>query len=551
MTINLTQTQAFLSLKEHAKVMKKTSLTELFEQDASRFPGMSISAAGLFMDFSKQPISQTTLDLLIKMCRECDLEKQRDDMFSGKKVNVSENRAVLHTALRSPPHASVFVDGKNVIPDIHAMLEKMRIFADKIHSGAWRGYTNKKITDVVNIGIGGSDTGPRMVCRALKNFHQQNLSIHFVSNADGHDIFHVLKKLNPETTLFIIASKTFTTLETMLNANSAKNWFLEHAQNKDIAKHFVAISTNRQGVSEFGIDPENMFEFWDWVGGRYSVWSAIGLIVLLSIGFDHFCEFLSGAHAMDVHFAHAPLENNMPVILGLIGIWHRNFLGATSHSIAPYLQDLVDFPIYMQQLDMESNGKSIQRNGQKTDYPTGPVIWGNIGTNGQHAYFQLLHQGTEIIPVDFISALTSHHDLPNHHATLLANCFAQSEALMLGKSMDIIQKELPNDLTKEEEKIAVAQRTFKGGRPSTTILMNVLRPETLGALLALYEHKIFVQGILWNINSFDQWGVELGKQLAKTIQQDLTSHNITSHDSSTAGLVEMAKHALGQKNGST
>ena len=439
---NLANTAVFQKLKKHAEKAGKWSLKELFRNDPGRFPAMTLTAGGLFLDFSKNFLTKETLSLLLELAKECDLEKIRDRMFVGDKINTAEHRAVLHTALRAPRYEKVLVDGKNIIPDIQAVLDQMRRFSEKIHSGEWKGFTGKPITDIVNIGIGGSDVGPRMVCQAMRPFHIKELNVHFVANVDGHDLDMVLNRVRPETTLFIIASKTFTTLETMLNAHSARSWFLNHGTIRDIQKHFVAISTNREAVEKFGIHHDNLFPFWDWVGGRYSVWSAIGLPVVLAIGYNHFTEFLAGAHAMDVHFRYAPLASNMPVLLGLTGIWNRNFLGCTSVSVAPYLQDLVSFPRYLQQLEMESNGKQVQKNGEPVTYGSCPVIWGNVGTNGQHAYFQLLHQGTEIIPVDFIVALSPHHTLAKHHSALLANCFAQSEALMKGKTADQVRTDL-------------------------------------------------------------------------------------------------------------
>ncbi|NLC24148.1 MAG: glucose-6-phosphate isomerase, partial [Oxalobacter sp.] len=418
-------------------------------------------------------------------------------------------------------------------------------FTRRIHSGEWTGYTGKRITDVINIGIGGSDLGPHMVCQALRPWHRDDIRVHFVSNVDGHDLDAVLKQVRPETSLFIVASKTFTTLETMLNANTARNWFLQGATEADLPRHFVAISTNAEAVSAFGIHTDNMFPFWDWVGGRYSVWSAIGLSVALAIGYDHFAEFLAGAYAMDVHFKNAALENNMPVILALIGIWNRNFLDYPSISIAPYLQDLAYFPSYLQQLEMESNGKRVTKAGIPVSWHTSPVVWGNVGTNGQHAYFQLLHQGTDITPIDFITALRPSHTLPHHHAALLANCFAQSEALMLGKTADEVRADLQaQNMGEDEIEFQIPHRTFPGNRPSNTLLMNILRPESLGALVALYEHKTFVQGAIWDVNPFDQWGVELGKVLAKTIQEELEGNATHPHDSSTAGLISLARAAL-------
>ena len=539
---NLANTAVFQKLRKHAEKAGKWSLKELFRNDPGRFPAMTLTAGGLFLDFSKNFLTKETLLLLLELAKECDLEKIRDRMFEGDKINTTEHRAVLHTALRAPRYEKVLVDGKNVIPDIQAVLDQMRRFSEKIHSGEWKGFTGKPITDIVNIGIGGSDVGPRMVCQAMRPFHIKELNVHFVANVDGHDLDMVLNRVHPETTLFIIASKTFTTLETMLNAHSARSWFLNHGTIRDIQKHFVAISTNREAVEKFGIHHDNLFPFWDWVGGRYSVWSAIGLPVVLAIGYNHFTEFLAGAHAMDVHFRYAPLASNMPVLLGLTGIWNRNFLGCTSVSVAPYLQDLVSFPRYLQQLEMESNGKQVQKNGEPVTYGSCPVIWGNVGTNGQHAYFQLLHQGTEIIPVDFIVALSPHHTLAKHHSALLANCFAQSEALMKGKTADQVKTDLEaSGMSPQEIETQIPQRTFPGNRPSNTILMNVLRPETLGALMALYEHKTFVQGVIWNINSFDQWGVELGKVLAQTIQKELENNISEDHDSSTSGLIALAK----------
>lgn len=539
---NLANTAVFQKLRKHAEKAGKWSLKELFRNDPGRFPAMTLTAGGLFLDFSKNFLTKETLLLLLELAKECDLEKIRDRMFEGDKINTTEHRAVLHTALRAPRYEKVLVDGKNVIPDIQAVLDQMRRFSEKIHSGEWKGFTGKPITDIVNIGIGGSDVGPRMVCQAMRSFHIKELNVHFVANVDGHDLDMVLNRVRPETTLFIIASKTFTTLETMLNAHSARSWFLNHGTIRDIQKHFIAISTNREAVEKFGIHHDNLFPFWDWVGGRYSVWSAIGLPVVLAIGYNHFTEFLAGAHAMDVHFRYAPLASNMPVLLGLTGIWNRNFLGCTSVSVAPYLQDLISFPRYLQQLEMESNGKQVQKNGEPVTYGSCPVIWGNVGTNGQHAYFQLLHQGTEIIPVDFIVALSPHHTLAKHHSALLANCFAQSEALMKGKTADQVRADLEaSGMSPQEIETQIPQRTFPGNRPSNTILMNVLRPETLGALMALYEHKTFVQGVIWNINSFDQWGVELGKVLAQTIQKELENNISEEHDSSTSGLIALAK----------
>lgn len=484
--------------------------------------------------------------LLLDLARERGVEAQRDAMFAGEKINVTERRAVLHTALRAPLAADLQVDGQHVSRDVHAVLERMHVFTDRVRAGDWSGYTGKAITDIVNIGIGGSDLGPKMVCRALRSFAHPRLHMHFVSNVDGHDLDAVLSLVDPETTLFIITSKTFTTMETMMNAQSARNWFLQHGDAAGLAKHFVAVSTNLGAVNAFGIDADNMFPFWDWVGGRYSVWSAIGLPIALAAGFDNFSAFLQGAHAMDTHFRNAPLESNIPVILALVGLWNRNFAGCTSLSIAPYLQDLELFPAFLQQLDMESNGKHVAADGSALEVATGPIIWGNAGTNGQHAYFQLLHQGTDITPVDFITALKPNHTLPEHHAALLANCFAQSEAFMRGKSADEVRAEMQaQDIPAADVEALVPHRTFAGNRPSNTILMDALNPATLGALIALYEHKVFTQGVLWGVNSFDQWGVELGKVMAKNIQSELTvAAQPQRHDSSTNGLIALARAAL-------
>ncbi len=536
---------AFARLAEHAKTASSWQMRDLFDADPARFATLSVSAAGLFLDYSKNRIKNETLSLLMELAREGGVEKKRQAMLGGEKFNNTEHRAVLHTALRAPKSDTVFFDGSNVIPEIHAVLERMEAFTRRIHGGEWVGYTGLRITDVVNIGIGGSDLGPRMVCEALRSYHRDDIRVHFVSNVDGHDMDATLKQIRPETSLFIIASKTFTTLETMLNANTARNWFLKKAKEADLPLHFVALSTNAEAVSAFGIHTDNMFPFWDWVGGRYSVWSAIGLPVALAIGYDHFAEFLAGAHAMDVHFRNAALEINMPVILALVGIWNRNFLNYPSVSIAPYLQDLGHFPSYLQQLEMESNGKRVTKAGTKVTWHTSPIVWGNVGTNGQHAYFQLLHQGTDITPIDFITALRPSHTLPHHHAALLANCFAQSEALMRGKTAEEVREDLQNQKMREDEiTFQVPHRTFEGNRPSSTILMNALRPESLGALLALYEHKTFVQGAIWDVNPFDQWGVELGKVLAKAIQEELEGKATHPHDSSTAGLIRLARAAM-------
>jgi glucose-6-phosphate isomerase len=541
----LTSTNSYQSLRNHASQAKGWQMRELFAQDPQRFERLSCEAAGLFLDYSKNRLDGRTLELLAQLARERGVERLRDAMFAGEKINLTENRAVLHTALRAPRNKPFSLDGQDVTGDVHAVLDRIKTFSDSVRNGHWKGHTGKEITDVVNIGIGGSDLGPKMVCLALRQFAHPRLAMHFVSNVDGHDMDAALSRVNPETTLFIIASKTFTTAETMMNANTARAWFLQHAPEEALAKHFVAVSTNVEAIKTFGIDPANMFPFWDWVGGRYSVWSAIGLPVALSVGFGYFGDLLAGAHAMDEHFRTAPIEQNLPMILGLVGFWNREFLDCASVSIAPYHQDLNRFPAYLQQLDMESNGKRVTRAGDTiSDYATGPVIWGDVGTNGQHAYFQLLHQGTDVTPIDFIAALRPAHEFHNHHAALLANCFAQSEAFMKGKTADEVRADLAGQPADEIERL-VPHKTFPGNRPSNTILMEYLTPATLGALIALYEHKVFVQGALWDVNSYDQWGVELGKVLAKKIEAELNGESQPAqHDSSTNGLIARAKAAV-------
>jgi glucose-6-phosphate isomerase len=542
---SLTSTTSYQALDAHAREAGQWQMRDLFAQDPQRFERLSAEAAGLFLDYSKNRLDGRTLELLASLARERGVERLRDAMFAGDKINLTEGRAVLHTALRAPRDKNIVLDGQDVSKDVHDVLARIKTFSDAVRSGQWKGHTGKEITDVINIGIGGSDLGPKMVCLALRQFAHPRLTMHFVSNVDGHDMDAALSRVNPETTLFIVASKTFTTAETMMNANTARAWFLQHAPEDALARHFVAVSTNVEAIKTFGIDPQNMFPFWDWVGGRYSVWSAIGLPVALCVGFGYFSDFLAGAHAMDEHFRTAPIEQNLPLILALIGFWNREFLDCGSVSIAPYHQDLNRFPAYLQQLDMESNGKRVTRGGETiTDYATGPVIWGDVGTNGQHAYFQLLHQGTDVTPIDFIAALRPAHEFHNHHAALLANCFAQSEAFMKGKTADEVRQDLAGQPSAEIERL-VAHKTFPGNRPSNTILMEYLTPATLGALIALYEHKVFVQGALWDVNSFDQWGVELGKVLAKKIEAELTGEaQPAQHDSSTNGLIARAKAAV-------
>ncbi|WP_213304125.1 glucose-6-phosphate isomerase [Paraburkholderia sacchari] len=518
----LTQSPAWRALAAHRTSVAHGSISELFADDPDRVARFSLAAAGLYVDYSKNLVTAETLELLCALARDTGVEERRRAMFAGERINTTENRPVLHVALRERSAMPIPVDGKDVVPEVSAVLEKMRRFTDAVREGTWRGYTGRAMTDVVNIGIGGSDLGPRMVCEALKPYAHEALTMHFVSNVDGADIAEVLRSVDPETTLFVVASKTFTTRETLVNAQTARAWLLASgAPEAAVAKHFVAVSTHAEAVAAFGIDTDNMFEFWDWVGGRYSLWSAIGLPIALAIGMDGFEAMLGGAHAMDRHFFEAPLGQNLPVLLALIGIWHINFFGATSHLIAPYDRYLHRLPAYLQQLDMESNGKSVTLTGERVDYATGPVIWGEPGTNGQHAFFQLLHQGTALIPADFIVCMQPHHALDAHHEILLANCFAQSEALMNGSPA-------ANE----------PHRNFDGNRPTNTICLDKLDPASLGALLALYEHKVFVQGAIWNINSFDQWGVELGKRLAVTIEGEVAQPGSElAHDGSTNGLI--------------
>jgi len=542
----LTTTPAFQALLTHHAEVQHRHMRDLFAADAERFEHMTVKAAGILLDYSKNRVDHTTLKLLFELARARHVESQRDAMFSGEKVNFTEHRAVLHTALRAPRGSTLAVDGQNIDGDVHAVLDRMHSFVERVRDGRWLGHGGKPITDIVNIGIGGSHLGPQMACTALSHFAHARLNMHFVSNVDGHDLYEVLQKVDAATTLFIVASKTFTTQETMMNAQSARNWFLQRAGAADLARHFVAVSTNTEAVRAFGIDPDNMFPFWDWVGGRYSMWSAIGLSIALAIGFTHFSQLLAGAHAMDEHFRTAPLERNMPVIQALIGIWNRNCFNSESLSIAPYHHGLRHFPAYLQQLEMESNGKRITQDGSAVDVATCPFIWGDVGTNGQHAFFQLLHQGTDITPIDFIAVLKPSHDLSGHHTVLLANCFAQSEAFMRGKQAEEVREDLLSQGVSEDEiNFLLPHKTFNGNRPSNTLLLDALTPASLGALIALYEHKTFVQGTIWGINSFDQWGVELGKVLAKTIQSELSGNAVPErHDNSTNALIALAKQAL-------
>lgn len=541
--INPSSTEAWSKLQKLASKHNTTSIHSLFEQK-NRFEEFSRKYEDILVDFSKNKVDGEIFEALIQLADETGLKVAIDAMFSGEKINGTEGRAVLHTALRNRSEEKVFVDGKDVMPDVKAVLSQMKAFADQISNGTWLGYTGKPITSLVNIGIGGSDLGPVMVTEALKPYQNPNLEIYFVSNVDGTHITETLKKVNPETTLFFIASKTFTTQETMTNAHTARDWFLEYAKDeKTIARHFVALSTNEKGVTEFGIDPKNMFAFWDWVGGRYSLWSAIGLPIACAIGFDNFEQLLSGAHSMDKHFKEASFDQNIPVILALIGIWNTNFLGATSEAILPYDQYLHRFAAYFQQGNMESNGKYVSREGGKVNYSTGPIIWGEPGTNGQHAFYQLIHQGTHLIPCDFIAPAISHNPTGDHHVKLLSNFFAQTEALMNGKSLEEVRSEMgkAGKSNEEIEKIA-PHRVFEGNRPTNSILVKQITPYTLGQLIAMYEHKIFVQGVIWNIFSFDQWGVELGKVLANAILPELADdQQVKSHDASTNGLINAYK----------
>lgn len=540
----LTQTNAWKNLENHSSQIKNIHMKDMFADDPHRFDNFSLQSGPIFLDYSKNRINQETMDLLFKLASETNLAEKIKAMFAGDRINITEDRSALHIALRNRSQEPIHVDGQDVMPGVNQVLKRLENFVEKVRNGNWTGWTEKPITDVVNIGIGGSDLGPKMVTKALDGYRQKGLEIHFVSNVDPAHLENTLKDLNPETTLFIVASKTFTTQETMFNAGQAKKWFLKHCRDeKHIPRHFVAVSTNTDKVRDFGIDPDNMFEFWDWVGGRFSLWSAIGLPIALSIGMERFEQMLEGAHEMDQHFKNSPFEDNMPVIMALLGIWYADFFQAQSYALLPYSQYLEDFPAYMQQAEMESNGKRITLSGNIVDYDTAPVVWGEPGTNGQHAFFQLLHQGTKLVPCDFIIfARQPDHNL-QQHKLLMANYFAQTEALMLGKDEQTVQKELlMQEKSPEEISRILPHKVFPGNRPSNSILIPELTPESMGALIALYEHKIFVQGAIWNINSFDQWGVELGKQLAKAIEPELeNTETINRHDSSTNGLINTWK----------
>ncbi len=546
---SLPHSAAWTALERHAAEMADVQMRDMFTSDPNRFETFSLAACGLLLDYSKHRITGETMRLLLELANQQGVEQRREAMFSGQKINVTEGRAVLHVALRNRSNRPIPVDGKDVMPEVNAVLDKMRGFVARIHSGEWKGYTGKEITDVVNLGIGGSDLGPVMVTHALAHYAKPGIRVHFVSNVDPTHIAETLKPLNAETTLFIIASKSFTTQETLTNALAARSWLLERAgDDSAVAKHFVALSTNEKGVAEFGIDTDNMFEFWDWVGGRYSLWSAIGLSIALAIGFENFERLLSGAHDMDEHFRTAPLAENIPAIMALLGIWYDNFLGAETHAILPYDQYLDRFPAYFQQGDMESNGKGVTIDGERVDYQTGPVIWGEPGTNGQHAFYQLIHQGTKLVPCDFLAPARSLNPVGEMHELLLSNFFAQTEALMRGKTEDEARAELQAS-GKSEEQIQrlLPHKVFPGNRPTSSILYPQLTPETLGSLIAMYEHKIFVQGAIWRINSYDQWGVELGKQLAKAILPELEdAAPVTGHDCSTNGLINAWKKMAGK-----
>lgn len=542
--INPTRTGAWKKLKVHQKLMRQKHMASMFQEDPKRFSRFSFTFEDILVDCSKNLIEEETFRLLMELARECLVREAVEAMFSGEKINETEDRAVLHVALRNRSNAPMLVDGADVMPEVNAVLGQMEEFSGRVVSGEWKGYTGKAVTDIVNIGIGGSDLGPLMVTEALRPYWKPGMRTHYVSNVDGTHIAETLKRVSPETTLFLIASKTFTTQETMTNAHTARRWFLDAARDESfIRRHFVAISTNREGVVRFGIDESNMFRFWDWVGGRYSLWSSIGLSIACTIGFNRFLELLEGAHAMDRHFRDTPLEGNIPVILALIGIWYVNFFGAETEAILPYDQYLHRFAAYFQQGNMESNGKRIARNGKVVNYQTGPIIWGEPGTNGQHAFYQLIHQGTRLVPCDFLAPAVSHNPLGDHHAILLSNFFAQTEALMRGKTLEEAVAELRASGKNEKAVTKLAPfKVFEGSRPTNSLLFRKLTPRTLGSLIALYEHKIFVQGVIWNIYSFDQWGVELGKQLASKVLGELDGDTaVTGHDASTNGLINAFK----------
>ncbi len=535
--INPTTTEAWLKLREHYYEMQNNSIKEMFANDTQRAEKFHIQWNDFLVDFSKNNITQETINLLLELANEVGLNDAIKSYFSGENINQTEDRAVLHTALRANENDAVFVDGKNVIPEIFEVKEKIKVFSNEIISGNKKGYTNKAFTDVVNIGIGGSDLGPAMVVEALQ-YYKNQLKVHFVSNVDGDHVNEIIKKLNPETTLFVIVSKTFTTQETLSNAETIREWFLESAKQEDVAKHFVAVSTNIEKVTAFGINPANIFPMWDWVGGRFSLWSSVGLSISLSVGFDNFNALLKGANKMDNHFKNTSFENNIPVVLALISVWYNNFFGAETEALIPYTQYLQKLAPYLQQGIMESNGKSIGRDGDPVNYQTGTIIWGEPGTNSQHAFFQLIHQGTKLIPTDFIGYKESLHGNKDHHDKLMSNFFAQTEALLMGKSENQVKAEFDKQgISKERAEFLAPFKVFRGNKPTNTLLINKLTPESLGSLVALYEHKIFVQGIIWNIFSYDQWGVELGKQLASAVLDEINTKSVEKHDSSTSFLL--------------
>jgi len=538
---SVTGTEQWKALEKHWQQIKTSHMRDMFASDPERFQQLSLSSCGILLDYSKNRINGESMELLFDLARALDIPGWIGRMFQGEAINGTEGRAVLHTALRNCSNRPVLVDGKDVMPEVNRVLEQMEKFVQQLHSGEWRGYTGKRITDVVNIGIGGSNLGPLMVCEALGHYQIPGMQVHFVSNVDATHLVETTRHLDPETTLFIVASKTFTTQETLTNAHAARRWCLDALQDEQaVASHFVAVSTNSNAVAEFGINTDNMFIFWDWVGGRYSLWSAIGLPIAVAIGMERFRELLAGAHAMDEHFCNAELDQNMPVILALLGIWYANFAGAATHAVLPYDQYLRLLPDYLQQADMESNGKRVTRDGTVVDYTTGPVVWGAAGTDGQHAFYQLIHQGTQMIPADFIIPVQSHNELGDQHAKLMANCLAQTEAMMRGKSSEEAESELmASGMEPDQIAALLPHKIFPGNNPTNTLLVDKLTPGRLGSLIALYEHRIFVQGVIWNLNSFDQWGVELGKQLASVILPELQGQlPIGQHDCSTAGLLK-------------
>ncbi|WP_027377076.1 glucose-6-phosphate isomerase [Kaistella palustris] len=542
--INPAETPAWKALSIHQTTMENVQIKDLFQEDAGRFEKMSVQLDDLLFDYSKNLITTETLEKLFQLAEECKVKEAREAMFTGEKINETEDRAVMHTALRNFSQQPVMIGDEDIMPEIRKTREKMKSFCEKIHTGEWKGYSGKKIKNIVNIGIGGSDLGPVMITEALKPYWIDGIQAYFISNVDGTQITEVLKNLNPEETLFTVASKTFTTQETMTNAHTARDWFLKTAKDeKEVAKHFVALSTNEKGVKDFGIDPENMFVFWDWVGGRYSIWSSIGLSIALTVGYDNFEHLLKGAESADEHFKNTDFNENIPVLMALVGLWYTNFFGAETEAILPYDQYMHRFPAYFQQGNMESNGKHVDRNGNVVTYSTGPVVWGEPGTNGQHAFYQLIHQGTHLIPCDFIAPAISHNPVGKHHQILLSNFFAQTEALMNGKTADEVNDELTkSDMDKEEIKKLIPFKVFTGNKPTNSFLLKEITPFSLGLLTALYEHKIFVQGVIWNIFSFDQWGVELGKQLAQKVQPELENGEpVDSHDGSTNGLINIYK----------